>query len=523
MDKLNFHQVNIIDPAIRVPDPGQPEYLPYTDGTQKDLWVKNTDGSPFLGKVWPWGVPSKSVFPNFLKQETRDWWAQWQNTMFEKGVDGVWNDMNEPVNFSQEDHWTLPLDKVFETDDGSKKTHEEVHNIYGHLEAEATHQAWDKFKPNDRPFILTRAYYTGTQRYAGSWTGDNHSSWEHLKLSMSQNANMGLSGMAFVGNDIGGFSKNKQAGEVVTPELFARWIELGAFNPYSRDHYNNDGKSPSTTESYMQRQEPWQFGKEVEDISRKYISMRYELMPYLYNAFHDAHESGNLVQQPLVFQFQDDPNTYNIEDQVMFGDSLMIAPVVKKDATSRSVYLPAGEKWVDYWTGEEFEGGQTITKQADLGTLPMYVKQDSIIPRREVQQYTGEKKLTNLILDTYLNNETSYSFYEDDGKSEDYKEEKFNVTDFDVKNKGNVVEFEQDKKTQNYASNIQSYTLKLHDTERPKKVQAASNKYKAVNTIEEVTKTSESYYYDEAEKTLYINIPVEEEHKVKAFFPKKAL
>ncbi|HTG68053.1 MAG TPA: TIM-barrel domain-containing protein, partial [Candidatus Udaeobacter sp.] len=260
MDELHFHQVNIIDPAIRVPDPGQPEYAPYTEGTQKDLWVKNPDGTNFLGKVWPWGVPSKSVFPNFLKQETRDWWADKQNSMFETGVDGVWNDMNEPVNFSEADHWTLPLDKIFETDNGGKLTHEEVHNIYGHLEAEATHEAWDKYKPNVRPFVLTRALFTGTQRYAATWTGDNHSTWAHLKMSMSQNANSGLAGMPFIGNDIGGFSKNKDLGEKATPELFARWVELGAFNPFSRDHYNNDGKSPSTT-PWMQRQEPWQFGK----------------------------------------------------------------------------------------------------------------------------------------------------------------------------------------------------------------------------------------------------------------------
>ncbi|HTG70024.1 MAG TPA: TIM-barrel domain-containing protein, partial [Candidatus Udaeobacter sp.] len=299
-----------------------------------------------------------------------------------------------------------------------------------------------------------------------------------------------------------------------TPELFARWVELGAFNPFSRDHYNNDGKSPSTT-PWMQRQEPWQFGKDVEDISRKYISLRYELLPYLYNAFQRAHETGNLVQQPLVFQFQNDPNTYNIEDQVMFGDSIMIAPVVTEGATSRSLYLPAGTKWVDYWTGEEHEGGQTITKQADLGTLPIYVKQDSIIPRREVQQYTGEKKLTNLILDTYLNDKASYSFYEDDAYTEDYTRGEFNVTDFKMEKKGSITSFTQDKQTSNFASDIQSYTLKLHDAEEPKKVQAADNKYAKTYGIDELNKQESGYFYDGTEKVLYVKIPVNEKHKVK--------
>ncbi|WP_036640792.1 DUF5110 domain-containing protein, partial [Paenibacillus durus] len=248
---------------------------------------------------------------------------------------------------------------------------------------------------------------------------------------------------------------------------------------------------------------------------RKYISMRYELMPYLQNAFKQAHETGNLIQQPLVFQFQDDPNTYNNEDQFMFGDSLMIAPVVEKGATSRSVYLPTGVKWIDYWTGEEFEGGQTITKQADLGTLPIYVKQNSIIPRREVQQYAGEKKLTNLILDTYLNGNASYSYYQDDATTEDYTRGEFNVTDFHVDNKGNHVEFDQDKKVQSYASDIQSYTLKLHNAVEPKKVQAAENKYAKASSVEDLNKQERAYFFDANENVLYVKIPVNEDHKVK--------
>lgn len=332
---------------------------------------------------------------------------------------------------------------------------------------------------------------------------------------MSQNANVGLSGMPFIGNDIGGFSKNKDLGEKATPELFARWIELGAFLPLARDHYNNEGKSPATTESYMQRQEPWQFGKEVEDISRKYISMRYELMPYLYNAFKAAHEEGNPIQQPLVYQFQEDPHTYNIEDQVMFGESLMIAPVVTQGAMSRSLYLPAGAKWVDYWTGEEFEGGKTIMKQADLGTLPIYVKQDSIIPRREVQQYTGEKPLTNLILDTYLDKKASYSFYEDDANTEDYTRGEYNVTKFDIERKPNKITFKQKQEVNNYqGSKLGQYTLKLNKSEKPSRIQAENNKYQEVGTFAEMEGKTNSFFYDVNSRVLYVSIPANEKKEV---------
>ena len=526
MDSLHLQQVAIIDPAIRVPREGEPEYRPYTEGTKKDLWVKNPDGTNYLGKVWPWGVPSLSVFPNFYKEETREWWADQHKEMFDKGVDGVWNDMNEPANFSTKDYWTLPLDTIFETDDGQKLTHEEAHHTYAHLENQATDLAFKKLKPNVRPFILTRSSFVGTQRYAtATWTGDNWSSWHHLRMTISQNANVGLTGFAMVGNDIGGFAKNPTSGWVIpdvrmpSPELFARWVEVGAFYPFSRDHYNNDGKSPMETDAAKSlkwgRQEPWQFGKEVEDISRKYISMRYELMPYLYNAFKDAHEKATLIQQPLVYQFQADEKTHNIEDQFMFGKSLMMAPVVYEGATSRDVYLPAGANWVDYWTGEEFKGGQTIHKEAELGTLPIYVKQDSIIPRREVQMYSGEKKLTNLILDTYLNKEASYSFYEDDAKTEDYTKGEFNVTEFKVEKEGSITSFTQDKQTTKYASDIQSYTLKLHDAKEPKKVQAADNKYAKAYSMDELNKLEKGYFYDGNEKLLYVKIPVNEKHKVK--------
>ena len=264
----------------------------------------------------------------------------------------------------------------------------------------------------------------------------------------------------------------------------------------------------------MSRQEPWQFGKDVEDISRKYIGMRYELMPYLYNAYKGAHDKGNLIMQPLVYQFQADQKTHDIQDQFMFGDSMMMAPIVYQGTTSRDVYLPAGVKWVDYWTGQEYDGGQTINKQADLGTLPIYIKGDSIIPRREVQQHTGEKKLTNLILDTYLENNASYSFYEDDAQTENYTKGEFNVTNFQVKQNGNHIEFEQDKKTQNYKSDIHSYTLKLHDAVEPKKVQAANSKYAKADSLDQLNKQENGYFFDAKEKVLYVKVPVNEKNKV---------
>lgn len=494
-----LHAITINDPAVKQDE----NYSVYQEGTKNDFWAKNPDGSTFIGEVWP----GKSAFPNFLKQDVRNWWSDNLASLYNQGVDGIWNDMNEPAVFDGPFH-TMPLDTVFEDDNGKKVLHTEYHNLYGHDEAEATYNGALKNKPNTRPFVLTRDMYAGTQRYAALWTGDNVSNWEHLQMSIPMNANVGLSGVPFVGNDIGGFAKSP--GNVPTPELFARWIEVGAFLPFARDHYDNSAKS-----GLGSGQEPWEFGKEVEDISRKYISMRYELMPYLYNQFKKSADNGQPVQQPLVYQFQDDAKTYNIEDQYMFGDSLMLAPVVQEGQTSREVYLPAGETWVDYWTGKEYDGNQTITVNADLGMLPIFVKNNSIIPRQEVEQYTDEKKLENLILDVYLNDKASYSFYEDDAETLDYKQGEYNVTEFHVEEKDNHIEFEQDKKAHNYTSDIKSYTLKLHNAEEPKKVQAADNKYAKAGSAEELNKQESGYYFDSGEDVLYVKIPVNENHKVK--------
>ncbi|WP_347552452.1 DUF5110 domain-containing protein [Pseudalkalibacillus hwajinpoensis] len=220
----------------------------------------------------------------------------------------------------------------------------------------------------------------------------------------------------------------------------------------------------------------------------------------------------------FVYQFQEDEKTYDINDQFMFGESLMAAPVVEEGVTKREVYLPENASWVDFWTGEEFEGGQTISREADLGTMPLFVKQDSIVPTREVQQYTGELPLENLILDTYLDDEATYSFYEDDGATEDYKDGEYNVTNFKIEKKNKKIEFTREQKVQKNDTDLSSYTLKLHDQTKPKKVQAAKSKYKEVNSIEDVKATSESYFFDNKDSTLYVKVPTTEDKKVQIKF-----
>jgi|APAga8741244001_1050109.scaffolds.fasta_scaffold02883_2 alpha-glucosidase len=492
-----FHAIAINDPAVKQDE----NYRMYQEGTKNDYWAKNADGTPYIGPVWP----GDAAFPDFSKQEVRDWWANNLGEILNEGVDGIWNDMNEPAVFRDDDkqHHTLPLDAYFGTED-NKILHSEYHNLYGNDETEATYQAFKNHKPGTRPFVLTRDMYAGTQRYAALWTGDNASNWEHLQMSLPINMNVGMSGVSFVGNDIGGFANRP------SPELFARWIEVGAFLPFSRIHYDSDAKA-----DVKQGQEPWAFGPEVEQISKKYIDMRYQLLPYLYNEFKEAADSGKPVQQPLVYQFQNDKNTHDISDQYMFGDSMMLAPVVKQGQTSREVYLPEGVNWTDYWTGKEYNGGQTITMEAPLGQLPIFVKKDSIIPTRAVQQYTDEKPLTNLVLDTYVDKNATYTFYEDDGKTEDYKKGAYNLTKLDVIKKQNKITFKQRQEVKRYEdSKLQQYTLKLHNVERPSKVQAGFKKYQEVHSLDETQGKPNTFFYDTNAKVLYVAIPAEEKKEV---------
>nr|WP_222916895.1 TIM-barrel domain-containing protein [Natrinema sp. SYSU A 869] len=495
-------------PADDNPSGDGTPYDVYLEGTENDYWVKDANGDTFVGEVWP----PETVWPDFSRSDVRSWWAGQHDALFDVGIDGIKNDMAEPAVFQENEKydWTMPVDNIHGTGEDTM-LHEEYHNMYGFDMARAANQAYDVYKPDKRPFLLNRNLYAGGQRYAALWTGDNVSSWEHLQKSIPMHLNLGLSGLAFVGHDIGGFVGRPD------PELFARWMELGAFVPYCRNHADSHDK---VDDGEPRNQHPWTFGDEVEAISKKFLRLRYRLLPYLYNEFRDATETGKPVQQPLVFHFQDDEQTHDIADQFMFGDDMMVAPVLEEGATSREVYLPEGEQWIDYWTGKEYDGGQTLTVDAPLDHLPVFVRNDTIIPMREVQQYTGEQSLTMLVLDTYVDEETSYSFYEDDGESRSYQDGAYNVTDFTVSaTPGGVVTFERETVVQNYAdSQISSYLLKLDRSEAPRKVQAASRRYEAVSDAETVEDTPETFTYSETADAVLIHVPADEDNPVKLFF-----
>ncbi len=452
LKSMGFKVVTIIDPGVKV-DKG---YKIYDEGLKNGYFATDKDGMVYKNTVWP----GDSVFPDFMNSQVRKWWGNNQKIMFNLGIAGIWNDMNEPASFNG----PLPEDIVF-NNDGTLVTHKEIHNVYGHMMDKATYEGI-KEATNKRPFVVTRACYAGTQKYSTVWTGDNQSTWEHLRMSLPMLMNIGLSGMAFCGTGVGGF------GFDCTGELLSRWVQVGTFTPLFRNH--------STIGS--REQEPWAFDEITEEINKKYIKLRYKFIPYLYDMMHKCEKSGAPIIRPLLYNYQNDKKTYEINDEFMFGDNVLVSPVVEQGARQKLVYLPKGNSWIDYWTGEEFEGGQYIIKDAPLDICPIYIKTMSIISNGEDVNYIGEKDTECLNLSIYLcdkKGEGKYIAYNDDGESFDYKNGRFNEYEFifDLNDNLNI----KMNKNIGYENKYKSIEFTLHNFKNNKKVLFNENEVKLNN------------------------------------------
>ncbi|MBG1271521.1 glycoside hydrolase family 31 protein [Nostoc sp. WHI] len=425
-----FKTVTIIDPGVKY----EPEanYHVFDQGIENDYFVRKADGELFHGYVWP----DKAVFPDFLRPDVCNWWANLHKSLTDIGVAGIWNDMNEPAIDSRpfgddgEKIW-FPLDapqgaggaggeeenfqsKIQNLKSKIDVTHAEVHNLYGLMMAKACYEGLQRHRGVERSFVLTRSGYAGVQRWSSVWMGDNQSLWEHLEMSLPMLCNMGLSGVAFVGCDIGGFAGN------ATAELFARWMQVGMLYPLMRGH-----SAMSTA-----RHEPWVFGDRVENICREYINLRYQLLPYIYTLFWEAVTTGAPILRPLLYHFPNDPKTYTLYDQVLLGASLMAAPIYRPGIEHRSVYLPAGT-WYDWWSGDRYEGPIHILAHAPLERMPLYVRGGAIVPMQSVKQYVDETPLEEIRLRIWPGN-NEYQLYEDDGQTKEYQDKKFSLTNICV-------------------------------------------------------------------------------------------
>ncbi|BBD57956.1 alpha-glucosidase [Nostoc sp. HK-01] len=418
--KNGFKTVTIIDPGVKY----EPEanYHVFDQGLANDYFVRKADGALFHGYVWP----EKAVFPDFMRADVRNWWGNLHKSLTDVGVAGIWNDMNEPAIDSRpfgdggEKIW-FPLDAPQGGAGENSTTHQEVHNLYGLMMAKACWEGLQEHRQQERSFVLTRSGYAGVQRWSSVWMGDNHSLWEHLEMSLPMLCNMGLSGVGFVGCDIGGFAGN------ATAELFARWMQVGMLYPLMRAH-----SAMSTA-----RHEPWVFGDRTENICREYINLRYQLLPYIYSLFWEAATTGAPILRPLLYHFPNDPQTYTLYDQVLLGSSLMAAPIYRPGVEHRAVYLPAGT-WYDWWSGECYQGATHILADAPLEKMPLYVRGGAVIPMQPVMQYVNELPPDEIRLRVWPGN-SEYSFYEDDGQTFEYRNQNFSLIKINVLTQTNQI------------------------------------------------------------------------------------
>lgn len=443
--------VTIIDPGVKK----DPEYKLYQEGMENDYFCKYLDDKVFIDKVWP----GKCAFPDFTQSRVRDWWAGLQKDYAELGIKGIWNDMNEPAVFNKTD--TMDV-KVMHENDGDPGTHRRFHNLYGFLEDKATYEGLKESLDNERPFVLTRAGFAGIQRYSAVWTGDNRSFWDHIKLAMPMLMNMGLSGITFCGTDVGGFTGNSNG------ELLTRWTQLGAFVPFFRNHCEVRAIS----------QEPWSFGEKYEKIIKEYIELRYKFITHIYNLFYKSSQTGIPVMRPLIMEFPEDKKCQNLSDQFMIGKSIMAAPVYQPDQEKRMLYLPEGN-WTDFWTKEIYQGGQHIIIDAPLDTLPLFVREGSIIPLNEKLNYIGEKEIETLELNIFLAENTnleSYRLYDDDGLSYNYQNGVYNLTEFNYQYTDNQIIFNIDRIDENYQQEFKDYKLIFNNLNKgPQKIYVDGN------------------------------------------------
>ena len=421
--KQNLRVVAITDLHIaHLPDAN---YAPYDSGMTGDHFVKKPDSTVYIGKVWP----GPSVFPDFTRQSTRKWWGSLYTEFVHDGIAGFWNDMNEPSIFDTPNK-TMPDDVQHRIDEPGFKprttNHLEIHDVYGMENSRATYDGLLALSPNQRPFVLTRASYAGGQRYAATWTGDNSSTWNHLRLTTPMLLNLGMSGFAMSGADVGGFVGS--AG----PELLTKWIEIGTFQPIDRDH----------TSDASANQEVWVNGPEQEDIRRRYIEERYKLLPYLYTAAEEMSRTGVPILRPLFLEFPDattdkHPVDLDASNEFLFGPNMLVAPSIypeKPDAYP--VKLPSVD-WYNYWTGEKVAAaklpsddptenplgliGRQITVKPQLDVLPVFVREGSILPMQPLTQSTIETPKGPLTLRVYPGKDCKGSVYLDDGLSFAYQ------------------------------------------------------------------------------------------------------
>ncbi|MDO5411108.1 MAG: glycoside hydrolase family 31 protein [Lachnospiraceae bacterium] len=445
MKEENIHLVPIIDAGVKIEE----GYDVYEEGVEKGYFCKEADGSYFTGAVWPGLVH----FPDMLNPDARKWFGHKYKILMDQGIDGFWNDMNEPAIFYSAKRIKKAMEtaKAVDSDNmdmvhfdefreivstlsnnpedyksfyhnvdgkGTMVCHDKVHNLFGYNMTRAAGETFEELEPEKRVLMYSRSSYPGMHRYGGIWQGDNLSWWSHLKLNMSMMPSLNMIGFLYTGADLGGF------GADTTEDLMLRWLEFGIFTPLMRNH----------SALGTRRQEAYQFG--AMEAMKKIIGLRYGLLPYIYSEYMKSALRGEMYMKPLGFDYENDAFAAKVEDQLLLGDSIMVAPVYEQNAEGRYVYLPETMKMVKFRslterTEEILPAGHHYVPIA-LDEVVIFIRPNHILPLSKGGENVADTDFTDLELLGYVTEEASYEWYDDDGYGRDY-ENPANYTTFTVK------------------------------------------------------------------------------------------
>ncbi len=453
--------ISIIDPGVKK----DPHYAVYNSGLEGHHFCTLPDGDTVIhAPVWP----GPSAFPDFTHPATRAWWGEQYAPLVEAGIAGFWNDMNEPAAFTGAGDHTLPNPTRHHLE-GREGNHREAHNVYGMQMARASQEGLLRLRPNKRPVIITRAGWAGVQRYATSWTGDNESTWDALRLTTPMVMGLGLSGLGFTGPDTGGF-----VGEA-DGELFTRWIQITAFMPFFRAH----------TMDNTPDQAPWSYGEPYLSIVRRFIQLRYELLPYLYTATFQMSAHGWPMVRPLWWRESQNADLWDVDDAFLCGDALLVAPVSEPDTNTRDVPLPTGT-WYDFWSNEVYEGAGTLEQYiAPLEIVPLFVRAGTVLTMGEPGPNVEQRNQKFLRLSVYpliAPGEATSLLYEDAGEGFAYQEGEYQLSRFILRRTAEKLDLTWERKG-NYTPPYIHIELTLNGLQRaPRQILADGEAYPIIQT-----------------------------------------
>ena len=449
----------------------------YPEAVAQGFLAKHSDGSPYTFDFWP----GECGLVDFSNPAARTWWSEKHRPLLELGIDGWWTDLNEPAkHFQDMAHHGGPAAAV--------------HNAAALQMQEAVYNAHQEYAPQQRVFILSRAAFAGSQRYGTAiWSGDVDMTFAALRNQVALGLNVGLAGIPLWGSDIGGFG----FGGKCTAELYARWFQFGAFCPLFRPH--GDQK---------ELREPWQFGPEIEEICRKYLRLRYRLLPYIYNAAYVSCTTGMPIMRALVLDFPDDPNVLNLDDEYLFGPDILVAPIVEEGATERSVYLPEGT-WTDFWTDEIHAGPGFMTVSAPLDVLPLFIRPGAILTCGPDLQYSSERSPDPLTLEIYRGGDRSVTLYEDDGETTAYMNGAYAETCFEVSHRNEQIVCHLAETTGTFAGHRAERTiiLKLHNQPPARTVSCDDALVPSLGTERSLDEAQGGWCRDTVRQMLSIKLP----------------